>query len=335
MAGEGEALTAANLGMNVVKSGRTTGLTCSNVSAVALTVKVDYYKDCAETQPWTTKTFTDQIGISGSHFTDSGDSGALVLDATNAQAVGLYFAGGTDGDGNGLSVVNPIGDVLGELSTEIGSKLSLVGTNTPRAVSCLRYDPATPAEPPYVGPAALAHAQSVAESASETLRGSGILGTAAGHSLDAPGDPAVIVYVDHASVDVPQIINGLRTQLIVTDAGSVQRGTAPTMPVLEPGLHLSGSELAGATVVEKSVAPALMSDPAIFGVGVTQSRDNPAEPALLVLVDMGRTPQSMPETIGGLRVVYMRMHRFHTTLSKWSTGRPASACEVQGLRKNQ
>ena len=332
MAGEGEALTAANLGMNVVKSGRTTGLTCSNVSAVALTVKVDYYKDCAETQPWTTKTFTDQIGIGGSHFTDSGDSGALVLDANNAQAVGLYFAGGTDGDGNGLSVVNPIGDVLGELSTETGSKLSLVGTNTPHAVSCLRYDPAAPAEPPYVGPAALAHAQSVAESASETLRGNGILGTAAGHSLDAPGDPAVIVYVDHASVDVPQIINGLRTQVIVTDAGSVQRGTAAMMPALEPGLRLSASGLAGATVVEKSVAPALMNDPAIFGVGVTQSRDNPAEPALLVLVDMGRTPQSMPETVGGLRVVYMRMHRFHTTLSKWSTARPASACEVQGLK---
>jgi hypothetical protein len=76
-----------------------------------------------------------------------------------------------------------------------------------------------------------------------------------------------------------------------------------------------------------------MFDPAIFGVGVTESRDNPAEPALLVLVDMGRTPQSMPLTIGGLRVVYMRMHRFHTTLSKWTTGRPASACEVQGLKK--
>src|SRR5581483_556606 len=187
MAGQGEALTASNLGMNVAKSGRTTGLTCSNVSTVALTVKVDYYKDCAETQPWTTKIFTGQIGIGGAHFTDSGDSGALVLDANNAQAVGLYFAGGTDGDGNGLSVVNPIGDVLAELSTETGSKLNLVGTNTPHSVSCLRYDPAVPAEPPYVGPAALAHAQSVAETASQSLRGNGILGTSAGHSLDAPG----------------------------------------------------------------------------------------------------------------------------------------------------
>jgi hypothetical protein len=333
MAGQGEAINAGNLGMNVVKSGRTTGLTCSNISAVALTVKVDYYKDCAETQPWTTKTFTNQIGIGGSHFTDSGDSGALVLDANNAQAVGLYFAGGTDGDGNGLSVVNPIGDVLGELGTETGSSLSVVGTNTPHAVSCLRYDSAVPVQAPSIGPTALARAQSAAETASQNLRGNGILGTAAGASLDAPGDPVVKVYVDRPAAEVPQMIAGLRTQVVVTDANAVLHGTAPTTPALEPGLHLSAPQLASAKDVEQSVASGLMSDPAIFGVGVTQSRDNPAEPALLVLVDMGRTPQSMPATIAGLRVVYMRMHRFHTTLSKWTTGRPASACEVQGLKR--
>jgi hypothetical protein len=333
MAGQGETLTAGNLGMDVAKSGRTTGLTCSNVDAVALTVKVDYYKDCAETQPYTTKTFQNQIGINGTHFTDSGDSGALVLDASNAQAVGLYFAGGTDGDGNGLSVVNPIGDVLHELSTQAGSPLSLVGTNTPHAVSCLRYDPAVPSEPPYVGPTALARAQSIAEGAADTLHGNGILGTAAGHSLDSPGDPAVTVYVDHAAATVPQTIGGLRTQVIVTDPISVARGTAPVMPTLEPGLHLSAAALAGATAVEQSAAPQWMADPAIFGVGVTQSRDNPAEAALLVLVDISRNPQSMPATMGGLRVVYMRLHRFHTTLSKWATGRPASACRIQRAGK--
>lgn len=333
MAGRGETLTASNLGMNVAKSGRTTGLTCSNVDAVALTVKVDYYKDCAETQPYSTKTFENQIGIGGTHFTDSGDSGALVLDASNAQAVGLYFAGGTDGDGNGLSVVNPIGDVLQELSAQAGSQLSVVGTNTPHSIACLRYDPSVPAELPYVGPSALAKAQTIAEGAADTLRGSGLLGTGAGRSLDSPGDPAVVVYVDHAAASVPPTIDGMRTQVIVTDAGSVARGAAPTMPALEAGLHLTSAALAGATAVERSVAPHLMADPAIFGVGVTESRDNPAEPALLVLVDIGRSPQAMPATLGGLRVVYMRMHRFHTTLSKWATEHPVSACEVQGLKK--
>jgi hypothetical protein len=328
MAGRGETLTAASLAMNVAKSGRTTGLTCSSINAVALTVKVDYYKDCAETQPYTTKTFENQIGIGGTHFTDSGDSGALVLDASNAQAVGLYFAGGTDGDGNGLSVVNPIGDVLHELSTETGSPLSLVGTNTAHSIACLRYDPAVPTELPYVGPAALDRAQAIAEGAADTLRGNGVLGTAAGHSLDSPGDPAVVVYVDHGTATVPETIDGMRTQVVVTDAGSVERGAAPTMPALSPGLNLSSAALAGATAVERNVAPGLMADPAVFGVGVTESRDNPAEAALLVLVDIGRNPQSMPMTMGGLRVEYMRLHRFHTTLSKFATAQ-RSGCSVQ------
>jgi hypothetical protein len=140
------------------------------------------------------------------------------------------------------------------------------------------------------------------------------------------------VYVDHAAASVPVLIGGLRTQVVVTDAGAVGRGAAPTMPALEAGLHLSSAALAGATSVERSVAPGLMGDPAIFGVGVTQSRDNPGEAALLVLVDLGRNPHAMPATVGGLRVVYMRLHRFHTTLSKYPTSHRASACEVQTAR---
>jgi hypothetical protein len=332
MAGRGETLTAANLGMDVAKSGRTTGLTCSSIDAVALTVKVDYYRDCAETQPYTTKTYVNQIGIGGSHFTDSGDSGALALDASNAEAIGLYFAGGTDGDGHGLSVLNPIGDVLHSLSTVAGTNLSLVGTNTPHAIACLRYDPAVPQDPPHLSATAQQQAQSAAEGAGAALHGAGILGAAAGSSLDSPGSPAVVVYVDHADASVPQTLDGLRTQVVVTDAASVARGTAPNLPLLEPGLHLSAAALASATGAEQNAAAHLMADPAIFGVGVTQSLDNPAEAALLVLVDIGRNPQSMPETIGGLRVRYLRLHRFHTTRARDTEGNPANACSLKGLR---
>jgi hypothetical protein len=331
MAGQGEMLNASNLGMDVAKSGRTTGLTCSSIDAVSLTVKVDYYKDCAETEPYATKTYTNQIGISGSHFTDSGDSGALVLDANNAQPIGLYFAGGTDGDGHGLSVANPIGDVLHELGAQAGSPMSIVGTKTPHAVACLRYDSAVPSQPPHVAPAVLAEAQSVAEGAASSLHGSGILGAAAGSSLDSPGSPAVLVYVDRADATVPQTINGLRTEVIVTDAAAVARGGAPNLPALEPGLHLSAAALAGATSIEQSVAPQLMADSAIFGVGVTQSLDNPAEAALFVLVDIGRNPHSMPATLGGLRVQYLRLHRFHTTRARDAESAPANACSLKGF----
>ncbi len=91
-AGEGEALTAGLLNqLRVVKSGRTTGLTCSTVNTVNLTVQVDYYYDCAETQRYYTKTYVNQIGMPGASFADSGDSGALVLDASNAQPRGPVF----------------------------------------------------------------------------------------------------------------------------------------------------------------------------------------------------------------------------------------------------
>jgi hypothetical protein len=74
-----------------------------------------------------------------------------------------------------------------------------------------------------------------------------------------------------------------------------------------------------------------MNDPAIFGVGVAQSYDNPAEAALLVLVDIGRNPQSMPATISGLRVRYLRLHRFHTTRERDTENVAPNACSLRGF----
>jgi hypothetical protein len=338
MAGHGEALTAENLGnMQVVKSGRTTGLTCSTVETVDLTVKVDYYRDCAETQPYTTKTYVNQIGIAGDHFTDSGDSGALVLDASNAEPVGLYFAGGTDGKGQGISIANPIGDVLNELSSQGGSEFSVVGTTAPHAVSCLQYDTTQAASAPWVAEGALNRAQFVAETTAAQLvnEDKGILSTAAGKSLDAPGEAAVIVYVDRSKLQtaVPATIDGVRTQVIATDALSLARGVAPTLPTVATGIHLTADALANAEAVERQVAARLMTNSAIFGVGVTQSEDDPSSAAILILADVNHTPQTMPATIGGLRVRYMRLHRFHVTRSKYAEPNAASSCSLKGLVK--
>ena len=56
---------------------------------------MDYYRDCAETKPYLTKLFV-LVPVSGDRFSDAGDSGALVVDTSNAEPVGLFFAGGTD-----------------------------------------------------------------------------------------------------------------------------------------------------------------------------------------------------------------------------------------------
>ena len=170
--GKGE---TAGLGLTVAKSGRTTGLTCASVSALDLDVNVDYYTDCAETKPYLTKTFTNQLAISGNQFSDAGDleryprdlsgdlalctqagasvvfcptvaemypsdSGSLVVDTATAEPVGLFFAGGTDASGVSQGVANPATDVLAELASQVGSgaTYSFVGT-ADHGVSCLNY----------------------------------------------------------------------------------------------------------------------------------------------------------------------------------------------------
>ena len=83
------------INMTVAKSGRTTGLTCASISAINATVEVSYFKDCAETEPYLTKTYTNQIEIAGNQFSDAGDSGSLVVDASDAEPVDCSLPAGS------------------------------------------------------------------------------------------------------------------------------------------------------------------------------------------------------------------------------------------------
>jgi hypothetical protein len=332
-AGAGETLSAGLLNqLRVVKSGRTTGLTCSTVNTVDLSVQVDYYYDCAETKPYYTKTYVNQIGMPGVSFADSGDSGALVLDASNAEPVGLFFASGADNSNHGFSVANPIQDVLSELAQKSqveGQQFQIAG-GAPHPITCSNYDEHTAPASRSVSSFEVAAAKSAADIATVQLMrpDNGILGISTGKSLDSPGEAAVIVYVDknRPGIAVPKVINGVRTLVIPTDGASVSAGTAPTTLNQTEGIHLPAEVLRAAAAVQQQSAPQLMADPAFFGVGVTQSYDNPAEAALLVLVDLRKNPASMPDMAGGLRLRYMRVNRLHVTRSKLAPAPPVSRC---------
>ncbi|HZD77358.1 MAG TPA: hypothetical protein VE218_10150, partial [Acidobacteriaceae bacterium] len=273
VAGMGEVLTAANLtsatqsGIHVAKSGRTTGLTCSTVDTIGTTIQVSYFSDAAETQPYTTKTFTNQIGIPGSYFSDAGDSGSLVVDTANAQAVGLFFAGATATSTQpGESFAQPIGEVLTELGqlggAPSGTTFTMVG-GSPHTVNCLNYDANTATASVAVSASNLNAAKAVASQQGSALvdASKGILGVAAGKSLDQPGQAAVLVYTDqnHAGpIAVPQTMGGLPTRVIATTAGAVASGTVPTSSVT-PGIHLSQATLDAAIAVQKQQTPQLMS----------------------------------------------------------------------------
>ena len=319
-----------SLNMVVAKSGRTTGLTCASISTVSLSVAVQYYTDCAETKPYVTKTYTNQIGISGNQFSDAGDSGSLVVDAATAEPVGLFFAGGVNSTGVSEGVANPVTDVLSELGSQLGTTYTFVGT-TDRQVSCLNYGNAT---------ATAAQARTLAST--ETSRAeqalgqarllvspsTGILGVATGKSSDHAGEAAVILYVDEsASVNVPVTVDGVRTMVIPTTAQAVTFGSAPQTPQDANVPALTGTVLNQAVATKEQFAQSLMQqNPAYFGVGVGQSLDNPKEAALVIYVDRRNVPAQLPATVGGLRTRYVVMDRLHVTRSYATPLRSQSHC---------
>jgi hypothetical protein len=330
-AGKGE--TAA-LNMTVAKSGRTTGLTCANISAVSLDVSVGYFTDCAETKPYLTKVYTNQIAITGNQFSDAGDSGSLVVDSATAEPVGLFFAGGVDTGGVSQGVANPVADVLNELAAQGGGPYTFVGT-TDHAVSCLNYGnaTATAAQARVLTNSETARTQAALNQARMLVSPSaGILGVSVGKSGDSAGEGAVIVYVDEAAnVSVPATVNGVRTMVIPTTARAVALGSAPQssfeMSAI-PGLQ--GPVLNQAVAVKQQTAQALMQqNPAFFGVGVGQSLDNPKEAALVIFVDRRNIPAELPPTVNGLRTRYVVMDRLHVTRSYAEKLQTRSRC---GLR---
>jgi hypothetical protein len=315
--GRGE---SAWLGQIVAKSGRTTGLTCGGVSAVDLDVKVDYFHDCAETKPYLTKTFTRQFSVSGNQFSDAGDSGALFVDAANAEPVGLLFAGGLDASGVSQAVANPASGVLNELAAQLGGGPYVFVGGADHAVSCLNYGDSTiaAAQALTLSDAEMARAQQALGQARMLVNpAAGILAVAVGKSSDHPGESAMIFYIDpNRTVNLPATVDGVRTVLIPTTLRAVESGSAPHTPFDAGAAALPSAALGQAEAVKNQTAAGLMSQsPALFGVGVGQSLDNPKEAALVIYVDRNRLPSQLPPTIDGMRTRYIAMDRLHVTRS--------------------
>jgi hypothetical protein len=316
--GKGETLN--NTGLTVAKSGRTTGLTCASVSAVNFDVQVDYYKNCAETVAYLTKTYTNQIEIEGNQFSDAGDSGSLVVDASNAEPVGLFFAGGESNTGVSVGVANPAPSVLSALGAQEGTSYSFVGT-TDHPVSCLNYgaDTAMAAQGTTLSGAQMERGQQALAQARMLINPTlGILGVATGKSSDHAGEAAVIIYTDgNPSIAIPQTVGGVRTVVIPTTSQAVAAGTAPqSAGISGTSQSLPSAVFNQAVAIKGQVAQSLMQqNSAYFGVGVGQSLDNLSEASLVIYVDRRQVPAALSPVIDGLRTRYVIMDRLHVTRS--------------------
>ena len=109
--GAPQGTTPAAIDMVVHKFGRTTGYRVGRITSVDTDLSVDYGLGPI--------TFHGQIlikGLSGQAFSDSGDSGAVVLERATGKAVGLVFAGSPS-----HSAASHIEDVLAALDVRLAS----------------------------------------------------------------------------------------------------------------------------------------------------------------------------------------------------------------------
>lgn len=298
---------AANEG--VAKSGRSSGLTCSTLQSINVTVSVDYNSSCGGAKAFTA-TFSNQVIVNGGSFSAGGDSGSLIVTSDTARPLGLLYGGNSTS-----TSANPIADVIAAFTNASGTPAIVGGGD--HAVSC---DPEASAPATRQGPGASAAILSVPEQqrttaarqkhAARLMQDPAVESVEAGASEDSPGEGAVVVKLSGASRSaIPQTLDGVRTRVIRPGEG---------MPLL--GL----ADMERATAVKESHAD-LMAQPGIQGVGVGRSSDNPAETAIVIYVLAGRPHLPIPAVLDGVRTKIVEGDRFRA-FGWGNETRPATGC---------
>jgi len=104
----------------VMKCGRTTEVTHGQVTAINVNIIVVYRTPDKYKYAYFVNQIETSTLIPGDHFSDSGDSGSLVVADPNHDPVGLHFAGGVDDVTNiGNSYSTPIQIILDAFGVEV------------------------------------------------------------------------------------------------------------------------------------------------------------------------------------------------------------------------
>src|SRR5690348_11896457 len=325
---------APTVGMAVAKSGRTTGLTCSTVSAINIQTSVQYEKGCGGTT--FNKTFTGQITVAGGSFSLEGDSGSLIVSEASADPVALLY-GGSDTD----SVGNPVSDVLAAMTDTQGNKPSFVGSAAAhQVVGCTlpSVQAASRATQPQSAVSVSGQAMQKAAAARDTyaaqlLRDPYVHALGVAPSLDHPGEAAVLVVVNagQPKSPIPAQLDGVRTRIVAakstTTAGTI--GDAESAALAPAGEAfavngLSRAEVSRANAAQSAHVEQLMQLAGVQGVGITSSADAPGEAALMIFTVRGVPHDPIPDVIDGVRTRIRESSPFKAGLG----GAKRKACVV-------
>src|SRR6266404_765341 len=299
---------AAAVAMPVAKSGRSTGLTCSTVLAVAVNTSVQYQKGCG-TGTMFSVNYANQVDIAGGNFSAEGDSGSLIVSQNSADPVALLFAGSdTDTVGNPVSPVLSFFASGGNAATFVGGGAhSVIGCSLPNkpasAMSALAAISVTPQAAQRAAAVRDAHA-------AELLAHPEVQALGVGASRDNPGEPAILFFVSAGQprTSIPAQVDGVRTRMVQGDLFarrgllSAEESAQLEQSAAEPQLvyPVSEGEFARAKLVHAAHADEQMNQPGVQGVGITSSVDAPGEAALLVFLVRGEAHNAIPPVIDGL-----------------------------------
>lgn len=307
-------LATPAINLSVAKSGRTTGLTCGSIGTINATVQVDFQPGCNSGTTFTVA-FTNQIVVNGSSFSASGDSGSLLVTSQTAEPVGLLFGGSTTN-----TVANPIQDVLSALKDSAGVTPTVVGTAQHPIACPASGSGSAAAQQVSVSEAEVSRATAVMDRHTGRLMGDpAVLGVGVGASADQLGEAAVVLYLERGRPHgpIPTELEGVRTKIIRTDRFHIfdASGQIASTGRPESGAGLSQripseAEVGRATAAKDKHVSRLMGDPAVLGVGVGASEDNPEEAAVVVFLEQGKPHAPVPVQLDGVRTKVVTTDRF-------------------------
>ena len=337
----------ATVSLQVAKSGRSTGLTCSSVLSVSTDTSVEYNKSCDGTGATFTVDYNNQVDVTGGDFAAEGDSGSLIVSQDTADPVALLYAG------SDMDVVgNPVSQVLAFFSSG-GSPTTFVGGG-PHAVIGCTLPSGAPSSAAAARSAALAVQVPTLEQSelqravvARDAQASALLGHPAvqavgvGASLDSPGEPAIEFFVTRGAshAGIPAEVKGIRTRIVEGDlftkrgaeisaadsATNERAGAAPRIVY-----SISAAEMSRANTVKTAHAKELMKMAGVQGVGVTSSVDSPGEAALMIFVIRGVTHAPIPPVIDGLRTRVRESSRFRAGYRGYEPR--GAACRIPAAR---
>jgi hypothetical protein len=336
-AGSGVAETNALLGRAVAKSGRATGLTCSTVFSISLTVSIQYQKGCGSGTTFN-KAFNNQVDMQSATFSAPGDSGSLIVTQDTADPVALLIAG-SDQD----TVGNPVGEILNYFASS-GNTVTFVGGGAHQVIGCTL--PVAPASAALTSPRASIASQALQKAttvrdanASQLLSHPEVQAVGVGASLDSPEEPAIVLFITKGQpgTGIPREVEGIRTR-IVEGEFFAQRGvlTAERTAQLEQSVAaphsvppISDAEFARAKLVHTTRVTEWMNKAGVQGVGIGSSADSPGEAALVIFLISGVAHEAIPPVVDGVRTRLRESRRFR---AGFGDGQSRSACSLGGAR---